>query len=57
MKKMENNVYKVKFFGSKKYKEQLQQVKMEVETRSRAEVENVLRYKYGFVNINGLKIR
>jgi hypothetical protein len=54
---MENNVYKVKFFGSKKYKEQLQQVKMEVETRSRAEVENVLRYKYGFVNINGLKIR
>ena len=57
MKKMENNVYKVKFFGSKKYKEQLQQVKMEVETRSRTEVENVLRYKYGFVNINGLKIR
>lgn len=57
MKKMENNVYKVKFFGSKKYKEQLQQVKMEVEARSRAEVENVLQYKYGYININGLKIR
>lgn len=50
--------YIVKFFGSKNKHEQIRQVKNMIVTASRAsEVEEVLRHKYGYVVINGLKIK
>ena len=50
--------YIVKFFGSKNKHEQIRQVKNMIVTASRAtEVEEILRYKYGYEVINGLKIR
>ena len=50
--------YIVKFFGSKNKREQIRQVKNMIVTASRAtEVEEILRYKYGYEVINGLKIR
>lgn len=50
--------YIVKFFGSKNKHEQIRQVKNMIVTASRAtEVEDVLRHKYGYEVINGLKIR
>lgn len=48
--------FKVKFFGSKGRKEQIKQVKTVLEAESRADVEKVLRERYGYENINGLKI-
>lgn len=49
--------FKVKFFGSKNRKEQIKQVKnLVVEAEKRELVENVLRHKYGYEVINGLKI-
>lgn len=48
--------FKVKFFGSKNRKEQIKQVKIEVEAESRSKVEDVLRHSYGYEVINGLKI-
>lgn len=48
--------FKVKFFGSKEYKGQITQVKMTVETYSKEAVEDVLRNRYGYQKINGLKI-
>lgn len=48
--------YRVKFFGSKQRKEQIKQVKMDVEGVSTADVEGVLRRQHGFEVINGLKI-
>lgn len=50
--------FKVKFFGSKGRKEQIKQVKNMIVSASRAtEVEDVLRHRYGYEVINGLKIR
>lgn len=50
--------YIVKFFGSKNRREQIRQVKNMIVLASRAtEVEDVLRHKYGYEVINGLKIR
>lgn len=50
--------YIVKFFGSKNKHAQIRQVKNMIVTASRAtEVEDVLRHKYGYKVINGLKIR
>lgn len=50
--------FKVKFFGSKNYKEQIKQVKnLEVEAESRDRVEERLRYVHGYKVINGLKIQ
>ena len=49
--------FKVKFFGSKNHKEQITQVKMEVEAESRDKVEDKLKYSYGYKVINGLKIQ
>jgi hypothetical protein len=48
--------FKVKFFGSKNRKEQIKQVKMEIDAENRYTVETVLRHKYGYEIINGLKI-
>lgn len=48
--------FKVKFFGSKNRKEQIKQVKTEVEAEKESEVENKLR-RQGWEVINGLKIR
>ena len=49
--------FKVKFFGSKKRKEQIKQVKnFIVDAPKREEVEDVLRHQYGYEVINGLKI-
>lgn len=47
--------YIVKFFGSKNKHEQIRQVKNMI--ISAAEVEDILRYKYGYEVINSLKIR
>lgn len=50
--------FKVKFFGAKSVRgEQVKQIKMEVESNDRSKVEEVLKYKHGYVVINGLKIR
>lgn len=50
--------YKVKFFGAKREKhEQVQQVKLEIEAKSASEIEEILRYQYGYKVINGMKIR
>ena len=50
--------YIVKFFGSKNKREQIKQVKNMIVSASRpTEVEDVLRHRYGYEVINGLKIR
>lgn len=50
--------YIVKFFGSKNKHEQIRQVKnMIISAAEAAEVEDILRYKYGYEVINSLKIR
>lgn len=50
--------YICKFFGSKNKREQIRQVKNMIVSASRAtEVEDVLRHRYGYEVINGLKIR
>ena len=48
--------WKVKFFGAKARKEQIVQVKLVVEAGAKDRVEEVLRHKYGYEVINGLKI-
>ena len=48
--------WKVKFFGAKRRKEQIVQVKLIVEASSKDHVESVLQNKYGYEVINGLKI-
>ena len=48
--------WKVKFFGSKRRKEQIVRVKLIVEASSKDRVESVLQNKYGYEVINGLKI-
>jgi len=48
--------FKIKFFGSKSRKEQIIQLKMEIEAESRDKVEDKLRYLYGYKVINSLKI-
>ena len=49
-------LWKVKFFGSKKRKEQIKQVKTVIEANSRENVEENIRQKLGYEVINGLKI-
>lgn len=48
--------FKVKFFGSKKMRTQIVQIKMEVEAEDRSRVEDRLRHFYKYQVINGLKI-
>ena len=49
--------FKIKFFGSKRRKEQIKQVKnFIVDAPKREDVEDVLRHQYGYEVINGLKI-
>ena len=50
------SLWKVKFFGSKKRKEQIKQVKTVIEANSRENVESNIRQKLGYEVINGLKI-
>ena len=58
MQKMSNlKKFKVKFFGSKNRKEQIKQVKMEIQAKDKSEVEERLRWQYGYEVINGLKIK
>ena len=49
--------FSIKFFGSKNRKEQIKQIKMFIQVPNRSEVETLLRHKYGYEVINGLKIR
>lgn len=51
------NSYAIKFFGSKNRKEQIKQVKMTIDAESEANIEFILRNKYGYAVINGLKVR
>jgi hypothetical protein len=48
--------FKVKFFGSKNRKEQIQQFKLNIEIESKDKIEEHLKRFYGFQIINGLKI-
>ena len=49
--------FKIKFFGSKRRKEQIKQVKnFIVDAPKREDIEDVLRHQYGYEVINGLKI-
>lgn len=55
---MENlKTFKVKFFGSKSKKTQVQQVKLTVQAVNENEVEDKLLHFHGYEVINGLKIR
>lgn len=49
-------LFKVKFFGSKNRKEQIKQVKMFIDASDHNKVEEILRHKYGYEVIHGLKI-
>ena len=49
--------YKVKFFGSKKERSQIRLEKLSIETSTMDNVEDILRHKFGFKVINGLKIK
>ena len=49
--------FSIKFFGSKNRKEQIKQIKMYIQASNRSEVETLLRHKYGYEVVNGLKIR
>ena len=54
---MENlQTFKIKFFGSKNSKEQIKQIKMEIQAKDKSEVEERLKLQYGYKVINGLKI-
>lgn len=48
--------FKVKFFGSKKEREQIKQVKTVLEAENRADVERVIKSRLGYKVVNGLKI-
>ena len=41
----------------KERKEQIKQVKMEIQAKDKSEVEERLRWQYGYEVINGLKIK
>lgn len=47
--------FKIKFFGGKHRKEQIKQVKMEIQAKDKSEVEGRLRWQYGYEVISGLK--
>lgn len=49
-------LWKVKFFGAQERKSQIKQVRLVLEASSRERVEEVLRHRYGYQVINGLKI-
>lgn len=49
--------FSIKFFGSKDRKKQVEQIKTTIEATHESDVETILRQKYGFIVINGLKIR
>lgn len=54
---MENlQTFKIKFFGSKNLREQIKQIKMEIQAKDKSEVEERLKLQYGYKVINGLKI-
>ena len=46
----------IKFFGSKDRKEQIKQVKMEIEAKEKSEVLELLYHQYKYKVVNGLKI-
>lgn len=49
--------FNIKFFGSKNRKKQVEQIKTTIEATHESDVETILRQKYGYIVINGLKIR
>lgn len=49
--------FRAKFFGSKQRKEQIKQITLIVEAEEKGNIEDKLRYRYGYEVINGLKIR
>ena len=51
-------IYRVKFFGAKQERhEQLKQIKLTIEARDAEHLMSLLRNRYGYKVINGLKIR
>lgn len=50
-------MFKIKFFGSFSKREQIKQIKMEIQAKDKSEVEERLRWQYGYEVINGLKIK
>ena len=54
--KMEKKYWKIKFFGSKNRKRQVKLVKTIIAAPKASDVEGILRNKYGYQVINGLKI-
>jgi len=48
--------FKIKFFGNKKERDQIRLVKTFIEADKREDVEIILKKKYGYKVINGLKI-
>ena len=53
---MEKKYWKIKFFGSKNRKQQVKLVKTIIAAPKASDVEGILRNKYGYQVINGLKI-
>ena len=53
---MEKKYWKIKFFGSKNRKQQVRLVKTIIAAPKASDVESILRNKYGYQVINGLKI-
>ena len=49
--------FNIKFFGSKDRHSQIKQIKTTIEAVVATDVETILRMKYGYIVINGLKIR
>lgn len=49
--------FNIKFFGSKDKHSQIKQIKTTIEAVVATDVETILRQKYGYIVINGLKIR
>ena len=54
---MDNNYWKIQFFGSMNRKEQVKMIKTVIAATKSSDIEDLLRHKYGYQVINGLKIR
>lgn len=54
---MNNKYWKIKFFGSMNRKEQVKMIKTVIAAPKSSDIEDLLRHKYGYQVINGLKIR
>lgn len=49
--------FSIKFFGTKDRKKRVEFIKTTIEATHESDIETILRQKYGFLVINGLKIR